>query len=82
MLGAHVEGPFINKEKRGPHRLHFIQNEISKEAVLQSYRSLENIRIITLAPELPGSKSTIPWLSKQGILVSLGELIIFCCLVN
>ena len=81
MLGAHVEGPFINKEKSGSHKLHFIQNKISEEAVLQSYGSLQNIRIITLAPEIPESQSVISWLSKQGILVSLGELIIFCCLV-
>lgn len=38
-----------------------------------TYGSLENIGIVTLAPELEGSMEVIKLLSNSGIIVSLGH---------
>ena len=40
---------------------------------MSTYTSLDNISIVTLAPELSGSNKVIPWLVEKGIVVSLGE---------
>lgn len=74
VLGVHCEGPFISREKRGAHREDSILDSLSPSALQQCYGSLDNIRIITLAPELPGAREAIRWLSKErGMVVSLGH---------
>ncbi|CAL1269261.1 unnamed protein product [Larinioides sclopetarius] len=74
VLGIHVEGPFINKEKRGAHPVQHVKNLKSGiEDVIQTYGTLYNIRIITLAPELDPEGEVIEELFRQGITVSLGH---------
>ncbi|KAF8763719.1 N-acetylglucosamine-6-phosphate deacetylase like protein [Argiope bruennichi] len=74
VLGIHVEGPFINKEKRGAHPIQYVKSLKSGiEEVIQTYGTLYNIRIITLAPELDPEGEVIKELFRQGITVSLGH---------
>ncbi|VEN38144.1 unnamed protein product [Callosobruchus maculatus] len=74
MLGVHVEGPFINVEKKGAHPANFIKSYEQGLATLeQVYGSLENVKIITLAPEFPNSGAVIKELAKKDIIVSLGH---------
>ena len=67
-----MEGPFINEEKKGAHNEVFIRSSVSPREVERCYGSLDNVRIITLAPELPGAMETIEWLTEKGVIVSLG----------
>ncbi|CAI8019600.1 N-acetylglucosamine-6-phosphate deacetylase [Geodia barretti] len=74
VLGVHVEGPFISREKKGAHPEQFIQSLLSPGAVVRTYGCLDNVRVVTLAPELEGAQHTIRWLSrKKGVVVSLGH---------
>lgn len=41
--------------------------------MIEVYQSLDNIAIITLAPEIKGASSVIEELVKKGIVVSLGH---------
>ena len=73
ILGVHLEGPFLNYEKRGAHPQEYLLeltiNNIKK--VIGQYQSI--IKIITLAPELNLTGETISYLKSQGIIISLGH---------
>lgn len=73
ILGVHLEGPFLNPEKRGAHPMEFIQ-PLTIEAVkrvLGDYASL--VKIMTLAPEMDPTGQAIDYLRSLGIIVSLGH---------
>ncbi len=73
VLGAHLEGPFLNPEKKGAHPAEYLQ-----PLTLETVKTLvgefaETIRIITLAPEQATEESIIHWLKAQNITVSIGH---------
>ncbi|MDJ0842835.1 N-acetylglucosamine-6-phosphate deacetylase [Crocosphaera sp.] len=73
VLGVHLEGPFLNHEKRGAHPSQYLLTP-SVEAIewlLDGYESI--VKIITLAPELDITDEVIPYLSSRGIITSLGH---------
>lgn len=75
ILGAHLEGPFLNIEKCGAHEIEKLETlENGIEDVHRVYGGvLDNIRIVTLAPELDSSGRVIEYLTKSGIIVSIGH---------
>ncbi len=68
IAGAHLEGPFLGVG--GAHRPEFVRDEVDRRW-LESLG--DRVRILTLAPELPGAFDAIAALSAQGVLVSLGH---------
>ncbi|KAG4075562.1 hypothetical protein HA402_003387 [Bradysia odoriphaga] len=74
ILGVHLEGPFISVEKKGAHPAECIKdlNEGAKTAN-DTYGPLDNVAIITLAPEKVGALDTIEDLSKRGITMAVGH---------
>src|SRR5436190_7733097 len=58
IAGAHVEGPFISKAKRGAQRAELIQDP-SRAAVRQLLEHGYVIKRVTIAPELPGALEAI-----------------------
>jgi N-acetylglucosamine-6-phosphate deacetylase len=71
VLGAHLEGPFLNPAKCGAHRADlFVAPE---PAALAALSPLAAIRLVTLAPEQPAGLAAIRWLREQGIVVSMGH---------
>ncbi|XP_034490905.1 N-acetylglucosamine-6-phosphate deacetylase [Drosophila innubila] len=74
VLGVHVEGPFINPQKKGAHPENCIQTiDNGMATVRETYGSLDGIKIITLAPEKVKDASVIRDLVNSGITVSLGH---------
>jgi N-acetylglucosamine-6-phosphate deacetylase len=73
ILGVHLEGPCLNREKRGAHpEAHLQPLTIAVMAdLLQDHGSI--VKMITLAPELDPSGAVIAYLRDRGILVSLGH---------
>lgn len=70
VLGAHIEGPFINPSFQGAHlRDHLSDPTPDKIDIFVSARP----RMVTLAPELPGALAAIERLHQAGILVSAGH---------
>ncbi|XP_066956276.1 N-acetylglucosamine-6-phosphate deacetylase [Macrobrachium rosenbergii] len=74
ILGLHLEGPFISPEKKGAHPLQFIRGiENGMQTVEEVYGRLDNVAMVTIAPELPGVFDVIEGLVSQGIVVSVGH---------
>ena len=72
ILGVHVEGPYINPEMKGAHRLDAIRDPVPEEyAAILEYSDI--IAWVTLAPELPGALELIRESRRKGILVSAGH---------
>jgi N-acetylglucosamine-6-phosphate deacetylase len=72
-LGIHLEGPFISHAKRGVHPPENLLPPSPER--LQGFweSSTGTLRMMTLAPELPGSVETISHAIRLGICSSLGH---------
>jgi N-acetylglucosamine-6-phosphate deacetylase len=70
-LGLHCEGPFLNPQKKGAHNPKHLRLP-SLEAVA-AWSPNEHVRLVTLAPELPGALEVIEALAARGVLVSSGH---------
>lgn len=70
VLGAHLEGPFLNPSFRGAHlRDHLMTPTLDRVDFVIATRP----RLVTLAPELPGGLDAIERLHNAGIIVSAGH---------
>ncbi len=70
ILGMHLEGPFISPLRLGAHpALNLEPRGDAFERVL----AMRALRIITLAPELPGGLDAIRRLTARGVVVSIGH---------
>lgn len=72
ILGCHLEGPFFCKKRSGAHNLDVLQS-LDQADVEEFYGSLENVRIVTLAPEQPQAFEAIEQLKTHGVIVSAGH---------
>ncbi|BAK81661.1 N-acetylglucosamine-6-phosphate deacetylase [Candidatus Arthromitus sp. SFB-rat-Yit] len=73
ILGVHLEGPFINKNKIGAQNPEFIL-----EPSINNFKEIvgdfeEIIKIVTLAPEVTGSLDLIKYLNDKKIVASVGH---------
>jgi N-acetylglucosamine-6-phosphate deacetylase len=76
VLGAHLESNFINPAYRGaqPDKYLFLPSSADAKKILDEIgRARPNVAIVTVAPELDGSRDLIQWLLKNDIVVSLGH---------
>jgi len=73
ILGIHLEGPFISKARRGVHP----PDAIARPSVqiLEKFRAAADglIRMITVAPEIPGALDLIQAAASNGIVAAIGH---------
>lgn len=71
ILGLQFEGPCLSHERRGVHAPELLRNP--EKSLIQEILKIPNLKMITLAPELPGAIDAIKELTKNGVVVSLGH---------
>jgi len=73
VLGIHLEGPYLNAEMKGAQYGQEIRVADLKE--LSSLYDIlgEKLKLVTLAPELPGSLEAVDWLREHHITVAIGH---------
>jgi N-acetylglucosamine-6-phosphate deacetylase len=73
ILGIHLEGPFISKARRGVHP----PDSIARPSIeiLDKFRAASDglIRILTVAPEIPGALDLIRAAVTNGIVAAIGH---------
>ena len=72
VIGLHVEGPWISKEKRGAHIEELIHSPTVAEAKALLEYGKEVITMITIAPEVC-SAEVIELINSYGVVVSAGH---------
>ncbi len=73
ILGFHLEGPFISEEFPGAQPQEFILDPEDAGPEWEEILSDRRLKIVTLAPELPGSIELITRLVKHKVIVSMGH---------
>jgi N-acetylglucosamine-6-phosphate deacetylase len=71
ILGVHLEGPFLSAKRLGTH-----VSSARRDPDLGLLETLLDggpVRLMTLAPELPGADALIDRLLERGVIVSLGH---------
>ena len=75
ILGSHLEGPFLNRKKRGAHPENYLCSfNIDKfDALIGKYS--KQVRVVTCAPEISSNQRIIAQLRSRypDILISLGH---------
>jgi N-acetylglucosamine-6-phosphate deacetylase len=71
IIGAHLEGPFLSPERLGAHPASARRDPDPE--LLDRLLDAGPVRLVTLAPELPGAHHLIRTLLARGITVSLGH---------
>jgi N-acetylglucosamine-6-phosphate deacetylase len=72
-LGIHLEGPFLSHKRRG---VHPPENLIAPtieifDRLWQAARG--HVKMLTIAPEIPGAMEVIPEAARRGVCVSIGH---------
>jgi len=70
-LGLHIEGPFLSPARKGAHNPGYLR--LPSLGAVANWFPATGVRMITLAPELPGATEVIASLAGRGILVSAGH---------
>jgi N-acetylglucosamine-6-phosphate deacetylase len=70
-LGLHVEGPFLNPERKGAHNPAHLR--LPDLEIVDDWSPESGVLLVTLAPELPGALDLVATLVQRGVLVSAGH---------
>jgi N-acetylglucosamine-6-phosphate deacetylase len=73
IIGAHLEGPYINPARKGAHPPEHIRSPHPDEYTAFFKAFKDAISLVTLAPEVEGGYELISHLVKEGISVSVGH---------
>lgn len=70
-LGWHIEGPFLNPAKKGAHNPQYLrQPDIN---AVRHWSPENGVRLVTIAPELPGALEAIRVLRSRNVVLSAGH---------
>lgn len=73
VLGAHLEGPFINPGAIGAQNPKYIQKPSIDTFLEMVGENIDAVVSVTLAPEVEGAKELIDFLKEKGIVASIGH---------
>jgi len=73
LLGIHLEGPFLAPQKVGAQNAEYLLSPNLN--LINAWQKISNnaIKLVTLAPELPGALEFIRFLTSQQIIASMGH---------
>ena len=73
ILGTHLEGPFISSSHIGAQPLEYVAEPLVETFKKYQEVSGNTIKLVSLAPEVPGAEELIKYLKSQNIVASVGH---------
>lgn len=73
ILGSHLEGPYLNPRQAGAQSSQHLRPPEALEMEKFILTAEGSLKMITLAPELPGIKEIIKMNTREGVVVSAGH---------
>ncbi|UFU14022.1 amidohydrolase family protein [Curtobacterium sp. C1] len=73
LAGIHLEGPWLSPARRGAHRPDLLHAPTPAEVRACTDAAGDALRIVTIAPELPGALDTVARLVATGVVVAVGH---------
>jgi len=73
ILGIHLEGPYINQEKKGVQPV--VNGKTPDLNEIKNFIKCSGnpVKIVTLAPEIPGGLQLVDFITEKGIIASVGH---------
>lgn len=73
VAGVHLEGPFLAPARRGAHAVDLLRAPDPAELDTLLEAGAGAVRVVTIAPELPGALDAVGRLARAGVLVAVGH---------
>jgi len=73
LLGIHLEGPYLNPRKKGAQALDELRLPNAGELQEMLDKTGDLVKMVTLAPELPGCPELIAFLARRQVRVAIGH---------
>ncbi len=73
VLGAHLEGPFLEETHRGAHNRDYLREPLPSDVAELLRAAHGSLRQITIAPDLPNALEAIEVLVEAGVTVAVGH---------
>ncbi|KAB7745398.1 N-acetylglucosamine-6-phosphate deacetylase [Nostocoides sp. F2B08] len=73
LLGIHLEGPWLSPQRGGAHESSALRGPTPDEVETLLAAARGTIRMVTIAPELPGAMDAIRRLCDAGVVVAIGH---------
>lgn len=73
IAGIHLEGPYLNPIRKGMQNENYLRHPDIEEMKMIFKEAGSLIKMVTIAPELPGGMELISFLKEQGVIISIAH---------
>ncbi|MDF2713483.1 MAG: N-acetylglucosamine-6-phosphate deacetylase [Paenibacillus sp.] len=73
IAGIHLEGPYLNVKRKGMQNEKYLRHPDMDEMSLIYREAGDLIKMVTIAPELPGGMELISYLREQGTIIAVAH---------
>ncbi|MCG7409457.1 N-acetylglucosamine-6-phosphate deacetylase [Paenibacillus sp. ACRRX] len=73
IAGIHLEGPYLNPRRKGMQNEKYLRHPDLDEMKLIFREAGSLIKMVTIAPELPGGLELISYLKEQGVVIAVAH---------
>ncbi|MNO47916.1 N-acetylglucosamine-6-phosphate deacetylase [compost metagenome] len=73
IAGIHLEGPYLNPKRKGMQNEKYLRHPNLEEMKLIFQEAGSLIKMVTIAPELPGGMELISFLKERGVVIAIAH---------
>lgn len=73
IAGIHLEGPYLNRKRKGMQNEKFLRHPDVDEMKRIFTEAGSSIKMVTIAPELPGGMEMVSYLQERGVIVAVAH---------